>query len=94
MLVAIALDGTGYKKVEDFREAASTSAAVTAFCNEYTPPKNPGDYIGHDTGWGSWQDPGIDKCWYYDHGTTSLVACAMENDFSANLTLKEIWAFH
>lgn len=89
MLVAIVVNqGVGKVKVEEVREAASTSAAVTAFCNEYTPPKSPGDYFGYDTGWGSYQYPDEGKCWAYDFDSPGLVQVAITETTAGNIQTK------
>ena len=73
MFVAIIHQGTGKVRVEEFRIAADETAAVTAFCNEYSPPKNPADYLGYDTGWTSYQQTDPDKYWAYDFTSQGLV---------------------
>lgn len=73
MIVAIIKNGTEKIPVQEFRVAASTAAAVTAFCNEYTPPKSSSDYTGYDTGWGSVQSPDQGKYWAYDFSFPGLV---------------------
>ena len=73
MIVAIAPAGTGQVLVEEFREGADVAAAILAFCNAYTPPKNPADWVGLDTGWTEYQQPPIGPKWYYDHSTQALV---------------------
>jgi len=73
MIVAIAPQGSGKVLVIDFREAVDVATAVADYCNAFTPPKNPADFQGYDTGWSSYQynDPG--KYWAYDVDAASLV---------------------
>lgn len=78
MLVAIVnqTSPSGQVPIEEVRVAASEAAAVTAFVNDYTPPLVEADYLGFDTGWSVWQDPGAGKVWAYDFGAPGLVAVA------------------
>lgn len=76
MIVAIAPDGAGEVKVEEFRSADSVAEAITAYCNSYDPALNPNDYVGLDVG-GSVPDCPCGG-WYYDHTTQALVECLIE----------------
>ena len=99
MIVAIIKQGSGVKDVEEFREAASEAAAVTAFCGEYSPPKTEGDYVGVDTGWGSYQAPAAGKRWSYDHDTPALVQtdvvlweeAHVEEEYDKGRLVKRTW---
>ena len=75
MIVAIAKlgDGTGQVPLEEFREAATTAAALTAFVTAYNTPLNEADYIAHDTGLTKVQRPADGNRWGYDHDTSSMV---------------------
>lgn len=78
MIVAIVANvGTGQVKLEEFREAASEAAAVTAFVGEYSPPLDSGDYFGYDTGWSEGQKPSAGKRWAYDFDSPGLVELAL-----------------
>lgn len=75
MLVAI-IDQTtpsGKVKVREVRQGVSEAAVITAFVADYTPPLTPGDWLGYDTGWGSYQYPAAGKFWAYDFDTPGLV---------------------
>lgn len=88
MIVAIIHQGTGKVHVEEFRNAADEAAAVTAFCNEYTPAKNPADYLGYDTGWGSYQQTDPGKYWAYDFSSPGLVQVAIPEVQAGNVQTK------
>jgi len=65
MIVGIVRDGSGEIPLEEFREAADVAAGVAAFCADHTPPLDPADYVGIDTGWA----PGaseLQKQWAWD----------------------------
>lgn len=64
---------SGVRGVEEFRIAASTAAAVSAFVNEYSPPLNAADYLGVDTGWAQLQFPAPGAVWAWDFGSSELV---------------------
>ena len=75
MIVAITAESTsGQTNVEEFRDAETTAAAVTAFCNDYTPPLDPADWLGVDTGWSHYERPPSGYHWVYDHDTEEVVA--------------------
>lgn len=67
MIVAIVKVDTGIQPVIELRPASSESAAVSDYCNEYTPPLNPADYFGGDAG-------ALDPLffWSYNFGTSSF----------------------
>jgi hypothetical protein len=75
MIVAIVNQTSpiGQVRVEEFREAASEAIAVANFCNEYTPPKNPLNFLGFDSGWSVYQSPAAGFFWAYDFGAPGLV---------------------
>ncbi len=76
-IVAIAPAGTDQVPVEEFRSAVDAATAVIDFVNEYDPPRDPADYIGHDIG-----AEIVPKApaggWYYDHSTSTLVGSLQE----------------
>lgn len=77
-LIAIAPAGAGVVFVEEFREAVDAATALTAFVNDYSPPKIEANYIAHDTGWGSVQQPTVAGRWSYDHGILTIVESLVE----------------
>jgi hypothetical protein len=77
MIVAILPQGVGKIAVIQFRDAVDEAAAVTAFCNDCVPPRNPSDYLGYDTGWASYQQTDPDKYWAYDFSSPGLVQVAV-----------------
>jgi len=88
MIVAIMRVGTGKVVVQEFREAASESDAVTAFCNEYSPPKTPSDYLGYDTGWSSYTPPSAGNYWAYDYASAGLVESPIPEIVAGNVRTK------
>jgi len=76
MIVAIAPDGVGEVKVEEFRSAVSVAEAITAFCNSYDPALDPEDYVGLDVG--SYVPVQPKGGWYYSHTTQTLVESLVE----------------
>ena len=76
MIVGIVKVGPGIVALEEFRESASPSAAVTAFCSEYTPPLVEADYLGVDTGWSSVQSAADGYVWAWDFDLSTLVQLA------------------
>lgn len=76
MIVAIAPAGTGQVKVREFREAADVASAIAAFCAEYSPPKDPADFVGLDVG--ASVPTNAVGIWHYDHDTSSLVTSLAE----------------
>ncbi len=75
MIVAI-IDQTspsGVVRVRVFREAVDEATAVDDFVNSYTPPKDPNDWLGFDTGWSSFQNPSAGTYWAYDFDSPGLV---------------------
>lgn len=77
MIIAIIPTGTGRIPIEEFRRAADPDAAVADFCGEYSPPRKPSDYLGHDIGRSDVPPAGRGKRWFYDHDAGSLVAVAV-----------------
>ena len=75
MIVAIVKlgSGTGQVPIEEFRDVASTAAALTAFVTDYKTPLNEADYIAHDTGLTKVSRPADGKQWGYDHDASSMV---------------------
>ncbi|KKM87213.1 hypothetical protein LCGC14_1271210 [marine sediment metagenome] len=76
MIVAIIKKGagTGQTKIEEFRVAASTAAALTAFVTDYNPAKNEADYVAFDTGETDGHPRATaGKQWGYDHDTPGMV---------------------
>ena len=68
MIVGIVKVGPGAVPLEEFREAASTAAAVSAFCAEHSPPLTESDYLGVDGSAVSLQ-----KAWAWDFGASALI---------------------
>ena len=79
MYVGIIAAGTGTAPVYQFREGADEAAAMTAFVNSYSPPKNPANWIAFDTGWTSPQKAATGKEWACDRDTLTL----LEDDLPA-----------
>jgi len=80
MIVAIAEASASVVPVLEFRQAATTADAVTDYVNDYTPPRDPADYVGVDSGW----SPGaseLQSWWAVDGGTLvgNLFSCSMES---------------
>jgi len=76
MIVAIASSAAGQQPVIEFRQAADTASAVLAYCNEYSPPLDPADFVGVDTGWSD-PDPRLGYIWAWD----SVGAVLVEIDY-------------
>ena len=72
MIVGIVKVGPGIVPLEEFREGASTAAAVAEFCGEYSPPFTEADYLGIDSGWTA-PTPELLKQWAWDFDTSALV---------------------
>ncbi len=70
VLVGIVLGGVGVVPLEEFREATDPAAAVAAFC--VSPPANPADYFGVDTGWPA-GDARLLLAWAWDFTGGALV---------------------
>lgn len=85
MLVAIIKVGTGIVVVEEFRMAADEATAVDDFCTEYTPPLNPVDYLGYDTGWSTFQPPAPTHRWAYNFDAPGLVQQALVPEYDVRL---------
>ena len=83
MIVAIVLASTSAEPVIEFRNAPSTSAAVLAYCGEYSPPKNPDDFAGVNTGW-VLPDPRLAHIWAW-HSTPGVF---VEIDYADPLVAK------
>jgi len=68
MIVAIAEASASVVPVLEFRQAATTADAVTDYVNGYTPPRDPADYVGVDSGW----SPGASELqsWWAVNGGT------------------------
>jgi hypothetical protein len=78
-------------KVQEFREAVSEAAAVDAFVNGRTPPLNPADWLGYDTGWAQYTAPDEKKQWAYNFGTSTLVQVAttpVSTSFAQNVNYR------
>jgi len=67
MIVAIAEASATAVPVLEFRQAATTADAVTDYVNDYTPPRDPADYVGVDSGW-SPRAPELQSWWAVDGG--------------------------
>lgn len=67
MIVAIADTGAGTQNVRLFMEGASVAEAISAYCNEYNPPKDPAAFVGVDTGWAP-NAPELFMPWAIDGG--------------------------
>ena len=67
MIVAIAEASASVVPAREFRQAASTADAVTDYVNDYTPPRDPADYVGIDSGW-SPGAPELQSWWAVDGG--------------------------
>ena len=73
MIVGVVPTGAGIVPVRNqFFEAASVADGVSAYANGYTPPRNPADYLGFDTGWTAYTPNTPGKEWSYDR-TNSLL---------------------
>ncbi len=84
MIVAIASSAAGQQPIIEFRDAVDTVAAVAAFCGEYTPPRDPVDFAGYDTGW-TLPDPRLGRMWAWDPGAGTLVEVEYTPDLLAEI---------
>ncbi len=87
MIVGVVPVGSGVVPVNNqFFVAASEAAGVTAYVNGYTPPKNPANFLGFDTGWGGTkaQKPSPGKQWAYDRTLLSLVEIDLAGPAASN----------
>ena len=92
MIVAIVnqTSPVGQVRVEEFRDAASEAVAVDDFVGGYTPPKNPADYLGFDTGWSTYTPPNPGYGWYYDFGAPGLVQVLRGDRFLPGYPLVQV----
>ncbi len=84
MIVAIAESSASVVPVLEFRQAASTAAAVTDYVNDYTPPRDPADYVGIDSGW----SPGaseLQSWWAVDGGVLVERLADIQQDIIADI---------
>lgn len=65
---------SGKIRIEEFRDAASEAAAVTAFVDEYSPPLAEDDYLGFDPTWAVYQVVPAGSYWAYDFDTPGVVS--------------------
>lgn len=72
--------------VEEFLEAVDETTAVSVYCNGYTPPRNTADYLGFDTGWAEFVNPGPFFRWGYDFAAPGLVQVAVTPDFELKVS--------
>jgi hypothetical protein len=75
MIVAIINQTTpvGVVVVEEFLEALDAATGVAIYVAGYTPPRDPADYLGFDTGWTEYNYPAALKVWAYSFTTSSLL---------------------
>lgn len=92
MIVVIYPEGSGVIAAEEFREATSVSAAVSAYAAEYDPPRV--GYTGLEClGWTEREDPGQGMTWSVDTEATppALLATPLAADleFVASSSLSD-----
>ena len=87
MIVAIInkTNPVGIIPVEEFREASDEATAVDDFCAGYTPPRDPDDYLGFDTGWSVFQPPAPTYRWAYNFSAPGLVQQALTPEYDVKL---------
>lgn len=84
MIIAIASSAGGLQPVEEFRDAATPADAVAAFCAEYTPPRDPADYLGEPTGWAAGAAQ-LGRSWAWDSAALDLVEVGYTSDLVGQL---------
>jgi hypothetical protein len=79
MLVAIVETGTGEVPTIVIAAGADVATAISIWTNSYSPPLNPSNYIGVDTGWpgpGA-EEPAPGNVWGVNRDTDTLVQIAV-----------------
>ena len=84
MIIAIVSSAGGLQPVEEFRDAATPADAVAAFCAEYTPPRDPADYLGEPTGWAAGATQ-LGRSWAWDSAALDLVEVGYTSDLVGQL---------
>lgn len=94
MIVAIInqTSPVGIVPVEEFRQASDEATAVADFCADYSPPKNPADYLGYDSGWSQYQPPAPTYRWAYDFGSPGLVQQAITPTYDLKVLTEVVQA--
>jgi len=89
VIIAIASSAGGLQPVEEFRAAATPADAVAAFCGEYTPPRDPADYLGEPTGWAAGAAQ-LGRSWAWDSAALDLVEVGYTSDLVGQLETHRI----
>lgn len=88
MIVAIVDKTTpsGVVVVLGFVKAASAAAAVTKYCDRYSPARTESNYLGYDTTWSSYTHATAGGRWGYDFdgAPAGLVEVAVAENHSVN----------
>jgi len=72
MIVAIVPAGLGTNPVAAFVEAESAASGVSRYCGMFSPPLEPEDFVGFETGWLGYQPPGAGQEWTFTYDPPSL----------------------
>jgi len=73
MIVGIVLINTGLTPLQEFRTAVDEATGVADFCNSYTPPLDPLDYLGINS-----DLIDLQLLWAWDFASTALVEIVYE----------------